>query len=151
MGKNSGNGNGVCRYVRALNSKSSVLDMNPRDSIAILIEISWGIFWPSLHLPNLCNSLLHQTITSGYFIRSLINLSLNVCFCELSCAAPAQRANVNKSLKLVSLLAKIVFMSKVLGSRCNDLQRFGRYQEGQKISHKISIKLPHSPTPQTLY
>jgi hypothetical protein len=42
---------------------------------------------------------------------------------------------------MVSLLAKIAFMSKVLDSRSNDLQRFRKYKEGQKIPHEISIKL----------
>ena len=44
---------------------------------------------------------------------------------------------------MVSLLAKIAFMSKVLDSRSNDLQRFRKYKEGQKIPHEISIKLLH--------
>ena len=58
--------------------RSLVLYMNPWDSIVILIKISWGIYWPTLYLPNLSNSLLHQTITMAYFIRSLIYLFLNV-------------------------------------------------------------------------
>ena len=59
-----------------------VLYMNPWDSIAILIEISWGIYWATLYLPNLSNSLLHQTITMAHFLRSLIYLFLNVCCCS---------------------------------------------------------------------
>ena len=115
----------------SVNSRSSVLYMNRRDSITILIKISWGIYWPSLYLQNLSNSLLHQRITMAYFIRSLIYLFLNVCCCELSWAATTRPANVNKLPKMVFLLAKIVFMSKVLDSWSNDLQRFGRYKVGQ--------------------
>ena len=101
-----------------------VLYMNPWDSIAILIKISWGIYWPTLYLPNLSNSLLHQTIKMAYFIRSLIHSFLNVCCFELSWAATTLPANVNK-------LSKIVFMSKVLDSQSNDLQRLGKNKVGQ--------------------
>jgi hypothetical protein len=54
----------------------------------------------------------------AYLIRSLINLYLNVC----RCAATTWNAKLNKSLKMVSLLAKIVFMSKYLGSCSNETQ-----------------------------
>jgi hypothetical protein len=138
--------------VTRVSTRRSVLYMNPWDSIDNLIEISWGLI---LYLPNLSNSLLHQAIAMAYFIRSVNNLFLNVCCCELSCAATTRCAKVNKSPKMVSLLAKIVFMSKVLDSRSNDLQRFGRYKEGQKIPHEISIKLPYVSvlfiTTQTFY
>ena len=60
---------------------------------------------------------------------------------ELHSAATTRPANVNKLPKMVSFLAKIAFMSKVLESRSNDLQRFRKYKEGQKIPHEISIKL----------
>jgi hypothetical protein len=86
---------------------------------------------------------LNATIKTAYFIRSLISLFLNVCCCELSCAATMQCTNVNKSPKMIYLLAKIVFISKVLDSQINDLQRFRRYKESQKISHEILIKLPY--------
>ena len=60
-------------------SRSSVLYTNPWDSIVTLIKISWGICWFTLYLSNLCNSLLHQTITMAFFIRKLIYLK--VCCC----------------------------------------------------------------------
>ena len=41
---------------------------------------------------------------------------------------------------MVSLIAKMVFMSKFLGSCRNEWQRVGRYKEGQKILHEILIK-----------
>jgi hypothetical protein len=69
----------------------------------------------------------------AYLIRSLINLYLNVC----RCAATTWNAKLNKSLKMVSLLAKIVFMSKYLGSCSNETQKFGIYKEGQKIPHEL--------------
>ena len=69
----------------------------------------------------------------AYLIRSLINLYLNVC----RCAATIWNAKLNKSLKMVSLLAKIVFMSKYLGSSSNETQKFGIYKEGQKIPHEL--------------
>ena len=37
--------------------------MNPWDSIASLIEISWEIYGPTLYLPNLCKSLLQESKT----------------------------------------------------------------------------------------
>ena len=40
---------------------------------------------------------------------------------------------------MVSMLAKIVFISNFLGS--NEWQIFGRYKEGQKIPHEILIKI----------
>ena len=114
-------------------TRSLVLYMNPWDSIAILIEIPWGIYWPTLYLPNLSNSLLHQSITMAYFIRSLIYLFLNVCSCELSCAGWSCSYHAACKYKQITafLLAKIVFMSKVLDSQNNDLQRFGKYKVGQ--------------------
>ena len=60
---------------------------------------------------------------------------------RLNSAATTQPANVNKLPKMDSLLAKIAFMSKVLDSRSNDLQRFRKYKEGQKIPQKISTKM----------
>ena len=60
---------------------------------------------------------------------------------QAGAAATTRPANVNKLRKMVFLLAKIVFMSKVLDSRSNDLQRFGRYKEGQKILHEILIQM----------
>ena len=53
------------------------------NSIAILIEVSLGIFWHSLYLPNLCHSFLHPTFTKANFIRTLTYFSLIVCFCTL--------------------------------------------------------------------
>ena len=43
--------------------------------------------------------------------------------------------------KWIFLLAKKVFMSKVLDSRSNDLERFERYKVDQWIPHEISIKM----------
>ena len=63
--------------------------------------------------------------------------------CKLDSAATTRPTNINKSPKKVSFLAKTVFMSKVLDSGSNDLQRFGRYKGVQKIPHEISIKLPY--------
>ena len=48
--------------------------------------------------------------------------------CRLDSAATTWPANINKLPKMVFLLAKIVFMSKVSDYRSNDLQRFGRYK-----------------------
>ena len=47
----------VLKYI---NKRSSVWCPDRSCSIAILIEISWSIFWPSLNLTNLCHSLLRE-------------------------------------------------------------------------------------------
>ena len=113
--------------------------MNRWDSIAIMIEISRGIYWPTLYLPNLSNSLQHQTM--AHFIGSfdLFILKSMLLWAELDSAATTWPANVNKPQKMYFLPAKIVFMSKVLDSWSNDLQRFGRYKVRREIPCEVSI------------
>ena len=65
-------------------------------------------------------------------------IHFNVCCCN---GCSCYWVNVNKSKKMVSLVAKIIFMSKFLGSRSNVWHLYWRYQDFQKIPHKILPKV----------
>ena len=101
-----------------IHTRSLVLYMNPWDSIAILIEISWGIYWPTLYLPNLCKSLLQEPKTfdiKTIFARPVVAAQLS----------SQQQTFKNKWIKLLMKYAIVI------GWCSNELERFGKYKVDQ--------------------